>query len=98
MLSKSDMARHVAEKTHTSISKANEAVNAVFDSITEAMAKGEEVRIMGFGTFRISHRSERTGRNPRTGESIRIPAANRPAFTPGSGLVDAVSSTKRKAA
>lgn len=99
MLSKSDLARKVAEKTKMPISKATDLVNAVIDSITETMARGEEIRITGFGTFRIAHRGERTARNPRTGETIRVPATQRPAFTPGSSLVEAVrSSKKRKAA
>jgi len=98
VLSKSDLARKVAEKTKMPIYKASDLVNAVFDSITEAMAQGEEIRITGFGTFRIAHRGERIARNPRTGETIRIPATTRPAFTAGSSLVEAVRSKKRKAA
>ncbi len=98
MLSKSDLIRKVADKSHLPMTKVNDLVNAVFYEISGSLAKGEEVRLMGFGTFRIASRGERTGRNPRTGESMQIPASFRPAFTPGSTLVEKVKSIKKKAA
>lgn len=90
MLSKSDLAKRVAEQMGVSQAKANQMVNMVFDSITEALGRGEEVRLTGFGTFRVSERGARMGRNPRTGEPIQIPAGRRPTFSAGSNLVSAV--------
>ncbi len=98
MVSKSDLVRMVAERTKLTQSKANEVVNALFDSITETLGKGEEVRIMGFGTFRVAERAARTARNPRTGEIIKVPAQRRPAFSPGTQMLEAVRGPKRKAA
>ena len=66
-------------------------VDAVFEAIREALAKHEEVRIAGFGTFATKHRSARTGRNPRTGEAVSIPASVAPAFRAGKALKDAVN-------
>lgn len=90
MLSKSDLAKRLAEQMGLSQAKANQVVNAVFDTITEALSRGEEVRLTGFGTFRVTERGARMGRNPRTGEPIQIPAGRRPTFSPGSNLVSAV--------
>ena len=90
MMSKSDLAKRVAEEMGISQAKASQMVNSVFDAITEALAKGEEVRLTGFGTFRVAERGARTGRNPRTGETITIPASRRPTFSPGSALINAV--------
>lgn len=66
------------------------AVEAVFEVITETLAKGEDVRIIGFGNFAVTERSARTGRNPQTGEAIEIPASKTPKFKPGKALKDAV--------
>ena len=98
MVSKSDLTKMVAEKSKITQSKASEIVNALFDSITETLGRGDEVRIMGFGSFRVSERAARTARNPRTGEIIKVPAHRRPTFTPGTQLVEAVRGEKRKAA
>ncbi|MBI2953956.1 MAG: HU family DNA-binding protein [Chloroflexi bacterium] len=88
----------VAEKGKITQSKANEVVNAVFDSITETLSRGDEVRIMGFGSFKAAERAARTARNPRTGEMIKVPAQRRPTFSPGTQLTEAVRGQKRKAA
>lgn len=98
MLRKNDLAKQVAERTNLSQSKANQAVGAMLDSITEALGRGEEVRISGFGSFRVSERRERMGRNPRTGEPMRIEASRRPTFTPGARLIGAVRGRGRAAA
>lgn len=66
------------------------AVEAVFDAITSTLAKGEEVAITGFGTFRVTKRAARQGVNPRTGEKIQIAATKAPKFKAGKGLKDAV--------
>ncbi|PIR98313.1 MAG: DNA-binding protein [Candidatus Colwellbacteria bacterium CG10_big_fil_rev_8_21_14_0_10_41_28] len=70
---------------------AEAAVDAVFEVITKAMSKGEDVALTGFGTFKVSHRSARQGVNPRTGEKIQIAAKTVPKFSAGKGLKDAVA-------
>lgn len=72
-------------------SQAEAAVDAVFDTITKALSRGEEVALTGFGTFKVSKRSARTGVNPRTGQKIQIAAKTVPKFTAGKGLKDAVA-------
>ena len=67
------------------------AVDAVFDSITSSLQGGGEVRLVGFGTFSVANRKASTGRNPRTGEAIQIPASKQPKFKAGKGLKDAVN-------
>jgi len=70
---------------------AGKAVDGVFDAITGALQSGSEVRVVGFGTFSVANRKATTGRNPRTGESIQIPASRQPKFKAGKGLKDAVN-------
>ena len=70
---------------------AKEAVDCVLDAITESLANKETVQIAGFGSFKVSERQARSGRNPQTGETINIPARNTPKFVPGKGLKDAVN-------
>ena len=67
------------------------AVDAVFETIGEALGKHEEVRIAGFGTFATKHRPARTGRNPRIGEAVSIPASTAPAFRAGKALKETVN-------
>lgn len=90
-MKKLDIAAHVAVETSLSKRVADVAVNAVFDAIGDALAKGKLVRVPGFGTFSVKSRSARQGRNPRTGESIEIAGANVPSFKAGKGLRDAVN-------
>ena len=66
-------------------------MDAVFDSITSSLKSGSEVRLVGFGTFSVANRKASTGRNPRTGEAIQIPASRQPKFKAGKGLKDAVN-------
>jgi DNA-binding protein HU-beta len=70
---------------------AEKAVNAVFASVGDALAKGEKVQLVGFGTFEVRERAARTGRNPQTGEEIQIAASRVPAFRAGKVLKDSVS-------
>ena len=77
--------------TGMSKSDSAKAIDAVFASITFALKQGEEVRLIGFGTFATVHRPARTGRNPRTGEAVAIAAATLPKFKAGKGLKDAVN-------
>jgi DNA-binding protein HU-beta len=89
-LNKAELVAAVAEKTDMSKKDAEKAVNAVFASIEEALAKNEKVQLVGFGTFEVKDRAERTGRNPQTKETILIPASKVPGFKAGKALKDAV--------
>ncbi len=91
-MNKNDLVAAVAEATDLSKADAGKAVDAVFDSITVALKGGDEVRLVGFGTFAVTRRAASEGRNPRTGEKIQIPASNQPKFKAGKGLKDAVNS------
>ncbi|MGH2442947.1 MAG: HU family DNA-binding protein [Chloroflexota bacterium] len=90
-MGKAELQQQVADQAGLNKAQAGRAVDAVLDSISEALAKGEEVRLTGFGNFVVTQTSARTGRNPRTKETIQIPAGQRPAFRPGSRLKAAVS-------
>jgi DNA-binding protein HU-beta len=90
-LNKNDLVAAVASSTGMSKTDSAKAVDGVFDAITSALKKGTEVRLVGFGTFTVSKRAATTGRNPRTGESIQIPASKQPKFKAGKGLKDAVN-------
>lgn len=94
MLSKKDVAVAVAKRTGTSNKKASEVVDATLDTIVGALGRGEEVRLSGFGAFRIAERKARTARNPRTGQRINVAASKRPAFSAGSRLTAAVKGGK----
>ncbi len=87
---KQDLVRAVAQQTRQTEAQAAASVNAVFGAIQEAMARGDEVNISGFGSFRVVERSARQGRNPRTGSAMTIGARKSPAFRPGTQLRRAV--------
>jgi DNA-binding protein HU-beta len=98
-MNKNELIAAVAEQADLTKAKATEAVDAVFEAITDAMADGDEVRLVGFGTFTVAHRKATTGRNPRNGEVIQIAASNQPKFRPGKALKELVNkSGKKKAA
>lgn len=88
-MNKGDLVNEVAKVVSTK-KEAQEAVNCVISSITKALKKGEDVTVTGFGTFRVIKRKARKGRNPRTGEEIKIKASKAPKFTPGKALKQAV--------
>jgi len=90
-VNKSELVDHVAKKTGMPKTKAQEAVEAIFDGIKATLKKGGEVRLVGFGTFSVAKRAATTGRNPRTGEKINIPASKQPKFKAGKELKDAVN-------
>ena len=90
-MNRSELGNRVAERTGLGSPDAKGAVDAVFAVIAEALAKGEDVRIAGFGAFGIRARPARTGRNPRTGESVPIAASTAPTFKPGKALKDSVN-------
>ena len=90
-MNKNDLIAAVADSANLSKSDASDAVDAVLDSISGALAGGDEVRLVGFGTFSVAQRAATTGRNPRTGEAIDIPASKQPKFKAGKALKDAVN-------
>ena len=90
-MNKNDLIAAVAEKTGLTKAQAGEAVDATFEAVTQALKGGDEVRIIGFGNFSVSERAATEGRNPRTGETIKIPASKTPKFKAGKGLKDAVN-------
>jgi len=90
-VNKSDLIAQVAEKTGLTKKVAGDAVESVFAIITDALAAGEKVTLVGFGTFEVRERAARRGVNPATGESIEIPASRVPAFKAGKSLKEAVS-------
>jgi len=89
-LNKAELVSAVAEKADMSKKDAEKAVKAVFEVIEESLAQSEKVQLVGFGTFEVKEREERTGRNPQTKETILIPAAKVPGFKAGKALKDAV--------
>ncbi len=90
-MNKNDLVADVAERTGLSKADSAKAVDGVFDSISDALKGGSEVRLVGFGTFAVTSRAASEGRNPRTGEKINIPASKQPKFKAGKGLKDAVN-------
>jgi DNA-binding protein HU-beta len=94
MVNKLELVEHVAEATDTSKAAAAAALDAVLEGITLALKKGEEVRLVGFGTFSVKERAAGTGRNPATGEEIQIPASTSARFKPGATLKAALNKTK----
>ena len=89
-MNKTELVAAVAAKAELSKKDAEAAVNAVFDSVKDALAEGDKVSLIGFGTFAVKTRAARTGLNPRTKETIEIPESKVPAFKAGSALKDAV--------
>lgn len=90
-MNKQELIGSVADAAGLSRVDAGKAVEAVFESITKALKKGDEVRLVGFGTFATAKRKASTGRNPRTGETMKIAASVQPKFKAGKGLKDAVN-------
>ena len=90
-MNKTELINAVAEKTALSKTDSEAAVTAALDAITAALAEGDEVRLVGFGTFEVKKREARIGRNPKTKEEIQIPATKVPAFKPGKALKDIVA-------
>ena len=90
-MNKGELIDAVATAANLSKADASRAVEAVLDSITGALKSGEQVSVVGFGTFGVKRRAARTGRNPRTGEAIQIAASKVPGFKAGKALKDAVN-------
>jgi len=91
LVNKNELVDAVATAATIKKSEAETVIDAVFDSITKELKKGGEVRLTGFGTFVVSHRAATEGRNPRTGETIKIAARKVPRFRAGKGLKDAIA-------
>ncbi len=90
-MNKSELISEIADNTGLPKNTAEVIINKVFNTLTDAMAKGDSVSIPGFGVFSVKKRAERTGRNPQTGASMTIAAATLPAFKAGKALKDAVN-------
>lgn len=90
-MNKQDLVSKVADSADISKAKAALAVDAVIDAIKASLQGGDDVRLVGFGTFSVAQRAATTGRNPRTGEPINIPASKQPKFKAGKELKDAVN-------
>jgi len=90
-VNKNDLVAHVAETAGLSKADASKAVDAIFDGITTSLKNGDEVRLVGFGTFAVAVRAASEGRNPRTGEKITIPESKQPKFKAGKTLKDALN-------
>ncbi len=88
-MNKGDLINEVAKVVSTK-KEAQEAVDCILSSITKALKKGDTVTLVGFGTFKVTKRKARKGRNPQTGEEIKIKASKAPKFTPGKSLKEAV--------
>ncbi|WP_374673782.1 HU family DNA-binding protein [Ideonella sp.] len=90
-MNKTDLIEHIAQQADISKAAATRALEAMIGGVKTTLKKGDSVSIVGFGTFAVTKRAARTGRNPRTGASIKIKAAKVPKFRPGKGLKDALS-------
>ncbi len=90
-MNKAELINAAAEKAGLSKKDTEAAINAAIDAITECLASGDKVQLVGFGVFEVKARAARIGRNPKTRETINIPASKVPVFKPGKGLKDAVS-------
>lgn len=90
-MNKADLVERLAEEIDQSKSEAAKALDSVLDIITDTLKNGDEVALVGFGTFKVKHRAARKGRNPKTGEEIQIKASNVPSFKAGKGLKEAVN-------
>ncbi len=89
-MTKSELVAAIASKADISKAAAEKALNAFIASVTEALKKGDKVALVGFGTFEVVKRAARKGRNPRTGQEIKIKASKAPKFRPGKGLKKAI--------
>lgn len=90
-MNKSELVKSIATKSGLTAEQATQALNGLTETISETLAKGEEVALVGFGTFKVTDRKAKTGRNPATGETIQIPAKKAPVFKAGKALKDAVN-------
>ena len=90
-MNKGSLVKEVAEQAAITKADASKAIDAIFEAIQDSLKQGEPVSLVGFGSFKVSKRNARTGRNPRTGEAISIPETIAPGFSPGKALKEAVN-------
>ncbi len=90
-MNKSDLINEISTSTGLSKSAAGKSLDTMLDAISSALKAGDTVQLIGFGTFKVTHRKARIGRNPRTGAEINIPAAKAPVFSAGKALKDTVN-------
>ena len=90
-MTKTELIKAVAETANLSNKDADAAVNALLDTIKDELTKGEKVQLIGFGTFEVTKRAAREGRNPQTGETVKIKASKAPRFKAGKALKDALN-------
>lgn len=90
-MNKTQLIDVIADKAELNKAQAKRALDSTLEAITESLKEGDAVQLVGFGTFKVNHRSARTGRNPQTGEEITIKAAKVPAFVSGKALKEAVN-------
>lgn len=90
-MNKTELIDAIAAAADLPKASAGRALDAIVDSVTAALSKGDQVTLVGFGTFAVKHRAAREGRNPQTGQAIQIKASNVPGFKPGKALKDAVN-------
>ena len=90
-MNKTELVAEIAEKANTSKKETEVVLRAFTDVVTEQLKKGEKIQLVGFGTFEVSERSARTGRNPQTGEEMQIAASKAPKFKAGKALKDAIN-------
>ena len=95
-MNKADLVGKIADKAGLTKKDAEKAINAFVASVQEALVKKDKVQLIGFGTFEVKERAARTGRNPQTGEAIKIAASKAPVFKVGKALKDAVNKNKKK--
>lgn len=95
-MNKSELIDAVAEHSGLSKTDTTKAINSFVETVTDAMQRGDDVVLVGFGTFSVKDRAARTGRNPKTGETLQIAASKVPGFKAGKGLKDAVNPTTSK--
>ena len=95
-MNKTELIEVVSSKAEVTKAEASKIVNATFDAITEGLESDGKVVLVGFGTFEVRSRTARTGRNPRTGEAIKIEASRVPAFKPGKDMKDTVNKKAKK--
>jgi DNA-binding protein HU-beta len=91
-MNKAELIDAVATKSDLTKQDSKKAVDALFETISNTLAKEEKIQLLGFGTFEVRERAERTGRNPQTGEEMTIPASKVPAFKPGKELKESIKS------
>jgi nucleoid DNA-binding protein len=90
-MNKTELIAAIATQAGITKAEAGRVIDATTSAITSSLKKGEPVTLIGFGTFKVSKRAARTGRNPRTGAELKVPARNAPAFTAGKALKDAIN-------